>query len=229
MEMEWKFNTARNPILQNHEKLKQKLEEAVGAYQKISERCGILELENEKLSKEILQLQEKFSELSRQKRKLDEMNNQTIKEIESLYRSAIKRANLSFAHWSALTADTPGPSSHPSFGAGVGSRANSLMSLKDHILSPSYNASRARHNNSNRPFDMSGGSPAKRSAVPTRAESGKGVPSSHPSFGGVWITPSKSFKKESFTHTAAPTLPWLRARVHVSPLTGKSSRKSINC
>lgn len=47
------------------EKLTQKLEEAFGAYQKMVKRCQILEQENENLSKDKLELQEKFSEKCR--------------------------------------------------------------------------------------------------------------------------------------------------------------------
>ncbi|KAH6780846.1 RING/U-box superfamily protein [Perilla frutescens var. hirtella] len=158
------------------EKLSEKLEEAFTAYQKMTKRCQIVEQENANLSKDKLELQEKFSEKCRQKRKLDEMYDEARNEIESLKRSAIQPANNFFSRtepdlfsdparrldnrgsirtdWPVLTPDTPGP--------------------KDDMWS-------ARHNNSNSTFDMSGGSPAKQPAVPV--ETGNRMPSAHPSFG----------------------------------------------
>ncbi|XP_047962152.1 E3 ubiquitin-protein ligase CCNB1IP1 homolog isoform X3 [Salvia hispanica] len=176
LEMQAKMNKLAAQYRQKCELMKealtQKMEETIGAYQKMRKRCQILEQENENLTKDKVELQEKFSEKCRQKRKLDDMYDQARNEIESMKRSAIQPANNFFnrpeanmfsepdrrdsmrTDWSVLTPDTPGP--------------------RDDMWP-------ARHNNSNSTFDMSGGSPAKQSAG--LAETGSRVPSSHPSFG----------------------------------------------
>lgn len=120
-----------------------------------------MEHEIESLSKDKQELQEKFSEKSRQKRKLDEMYDQLRSEYESMKRTAIQPANNFYSRaepdlfespanmmnnrdslrkdWSVYTPDTPGP--------------------REDIWPP------ARQNSSNSgPFDVSGGSPAKQSA-----------------------------------------------------------------
>ncbi|XP_047953840.1 E3 ubiquitin-protein ligase CCNB1IP1 homolog [Salvia hispanica] len=176
LEMQAKMNKLAAQYRQKCELMKealtQKMEETIGAYQKMRKRCQILEQENENLTKDKVELQEKFSEKCRSKRKLDDMYDQARNEIESMKRSAIQPANNFFnrpeanmfsepdrrdsmrTDWSVLTPDTPGP--------------------RDDMWP-------ARHNNSNSTFDMSGGSPAKQSAG--LAETGSRVPSSHPSFG----------------------------------------------
>ncbi|KAL1537677.1 E3 ubiquitin-protein ligase CCNB1IP1 [Salvia divinorum] len=173
LEMQAKINKIMAQCRQKCEEMKealtQKMEETIGAYQKMRKRCQILEQENENLNKDKVELQEKFSEKCRQKRKLDDMYDQARNEIESMKRSAIQPANNLFTRpeanmfsepdrrdsirtdWSVLTPDTPGP--------------------RDDMWS-------ARHNNSNSTFDMSGGSPAKQSAV--LPETGSRVPNSHP-------------------------------------------------
>ncbi|KAG6755165.1 hypothetical protein POTOM_040981 [Populus tomentosa] len=51
-------------------------EQLHAAYQKMAKRCQMMEQEIESLSKDKQELQEKFSEKARQKRKLDEMYDQ---------------------------------------------------------------------------------------------------------------------------------------------------------
>ncbi|GFQ06411.1 E3 ubiquitin-protein ligase ccnb1ip1 homolog [Phtheirospermum japonicum] len=181
LEMQAKMNKVVGQCRQKcesmQEKFTEKLEQVYTAYQKATKRCQMLEQALENLNKDKQELQEKFSEKCRQKRKLDEMYDQARNEIESLKRSAIQPANHFFSRpepdlfsnpaasrldnrdsirkdWSVLTPDTPGP------------RADMWP---------------ARHNSSNSTFDMSGGSPAKQSCVPTETENR--MPSAHPSFG----------------------------------------------
>ncbi|XP_059662780.1 E3 ubiquitin-protein ligase CCNB1IP1 homolog isoform X2 [Cornus florida] len=167
LEMQFKMNRivaqCRQKCETMQEKFTEKLEQVHTAYQKMAKRCQMLEQEMESLSKDKQELQEKFSEKSRQKRKLDEMYDQLRGEFESMKRSAIQPANNFFSRpepdlfsspanmmdnrdpirkdWSVYTPETPGP--------------------REDIWPT------ARQNSSNSgPFDMSGGSPAKQSAVP---------------------------------------------------------------
>lgn len=69
LEMQVKMNKVVAQCRQKYEamqeKLTQKLEEAYGAYQKMGKRCQMLDQENENLSKDKQELQEKFSEKCR--------------------------------------------------------------------------------------------------------------------------------------------------------------------
>ena len=124
LEMQAKMNKLAAQYRQKCELMKealtQKMEETIGAYQKMRKRCQILEQENENLTKDKVELQEKFSEkcrsiycssftiimvvvtndvlivTARQKRKLDDMYDQARNEIESMKRSAIQPANNFF-------------------------------------------------------------------------------------------------------------------------------------
>ncbi|AQK98746.1 E3 ubiquitin-protein ligase CCNB1IP1-like protein, partial [Zea mays] len=59
----------------------------------MAKRCQLLEQENENLNRDKHELQEKFAEKSRQKRKLDEMYDQLRNEYESVKCSALQPAN----------------------------------------------------------------------------------------------------------------------------------------
>ncbi|XP_020398807.1 E3 ubiquitin-protein ligase CCNB1IP1 homolog [Zea mays] len=61
--------------------------------EKMAKRCQLLEQENENLNRDKHELQEKFAEKSRQKRKLDEMYDQLRNEYESVKCSALQPAN----------------------------------------------------------------------------------------------------------------------------------------
>ncbi|KAJ3683640.1 hypothetical protein LUZ60_013867 [Juncus effusus] len=63
------------------------------AYQKMGKRCQMMQQEIETLTKDKQELQEKYAEKSRQKRKLDEMYDQLRGEYDSMKRSAIQPAN----------------------------------------------------------------------------------------------------------------------------------------
>lgn len=123
LEMQYKMNKivaqCRQKCEMMQEKFTEKLEQVHTAYQKMAKRCQMLEQENESLSKDKQELQEKFAEKSRsvsipymtylnhiiwvlilvsyfnfrQKRKLDEMYDQLRSEYESVKRSAIQPAS----------------------------------------------------------------------------------------------------------------------------------------
>lgn len=172
LEMRFKMNRmvaqCRQKYEMMQEKFTEKLEQVHTAYQKMAKRCQMMEQEIEILSKDKQELQEKFAEKSRQKRKLDEMYDQLRSEYESVKRSAIQPANNFFSRtehdllsnppnmmeyrdpirkdWSVHTPQTPGP--------------------REDIWP------QARQNSSNSgPFDLSGGSPTKHMGGPVDADS----------------------------------------------------------
>jgi len=100
LEMQYKMNHVVGQCRQKIElmqgKFTEKLEELHTAYQKMGKRCQLMEQEIENLTKDKQELQEKFAEKSRQKRKLDEMYDKLRTEYDSVKRSAIQPANNLF-------------------------------------------------------------------------------------------------------------------------------------
>ncbi|CAN6246412.1 unnamed protein product [Urochloa humidicola] len=100
LEMQYKMNHVIGQCRQKIElmqgKFTEKLEELHSAYQKMGKKCQLMEQEIENLTKDKQELQEKFAEKSRQKRKLDEMYDKLRSEYDSLKRSAIQPANNLF-------------------------------------------------------------------------------------------------------------------------------------
>ncbi|KAF8648256.1 hypothetical protein HU200_064828 [Digitaria exilis] len=100
LEMQYKMNHVVGQCRQKMElmqgKFTEKMEEVHTAYQKMSKKCQLMEQEIENLTKDKQELQEKFAEKSRQKRKLDEMYDKLRTEYDSLKRSAIQPANNIF-------------------------------------------------------------------------------------------------------------------------------------
>ncbi|WVZ79832.1 hypothetical protein U9M48_027364 [Paspalum notatum var. saurae] len=100
LEMQYKMNHIVSQCKQKIElmqtKFTEKLEELHVAYQKMGTKCQLMEQEIENLTKDKQELQEKFAEKSRQKRKLDEMYDKLRTEYDSLKRSAIQPANKLF-------------------------------------------------------------------------------------------------------------------------------------
>ncbi|XP_062232920.1 E3 ubiquitin-protein ligase CCNB1IP1 homolog isoform X3 [Phragmites australis] len=100
LEMQYKMNQVVGQCRQKIElmqgKFTEKLEELHAAYQKMGKKCQLMEQEIENLTKDKQELQEKFAEKSRQKRKLDEMYDKLRTEYNSLKRSAIQPANNLF-------------------------------------------------------------------------------------------------------------------------------------
>ncbi|CAN1162871.1 E3 ubiquitin-protein ligase CCNB1IP1 homolog [Linum perenne] len=94
LEMQFKMNRIVGQCRQKcealQEKCTEKLEQIHNAYQKMAKRCHMMEQEIESLNNDKQELQEKFSEQSRQKRKLEEMYDQLRSENESMKRSAIQ-------------------------------------------------------------------------------------------------------------------------------------------
>ncbi|MCO5587859.1 hypothetical protein L7F22_041811 [Adiantum nelumboides] len=78
----------RQRFEQMQTKFQEKLEQLHGAYQKAVKRIQASEQEIETLSKDRAELQEKYAEKSRQKRKLEEMYDNLRNELDNLKRSA---------------------------------------------------------------------------------------------------------------------------------------------
>ncbi|CAN6169715.1 unnamed protein product [Urochloa humidicola] len=100
LEMQYKMNHVVGQCRQKIElmqgKFTEKLEEVHTAYQKMGKKCQLMEQEIENLTKDKQELQEKFAEKSRQKRKLDEIYDKLRTEYDSLKHSAIQPANNLF-------------------------------------------------------------------------------------------------------------------------------------
>ncbi|KAJ3692096.1 hypothetical protein LUZ60_012446 [Juncus effusus] len=92
LEMEYKMNRLVAQYRQKFEgmqaKFQEKMEEVQSAYQKMGKKCQLMEKEIESLSKDKQELQDKYAEKSRQKRKLDEMYDQLRTEYEFSKRTA---------------------------------------------------------------------------------------------------------------------------------------------
>ncbi|KAI8011349.1 hypothetical protein LOK49_LG06G01120 [Camellia lanceoleosa] len=193
LEMQFKMNRivaqCRQKCETMQEKFTEKLEQVYTAYQKMAKRCQMLEQEIESLTKDKQELQENFSEKSRQKRKLDEMYDQLRSEYDTMKRSAIQPGSNFYSRtesdlfsnppdmidnrdpirkdWLVYTPETPGP--------------------REDIWPT------VRQNSSNSgPFDISGGSPAKQSAVPIDA--GNRRTTARPAFGGGASNPSMTLR-----------------------------------
>jgi len=158
LEMQYKMNRIVGQCRQKCElmqaKFTEKLEEVHTAYQKMAKRCQLLEQENENLNRDKHELQEKFAEKSRQKRKLDEMYDQLRNEYESVKRSALQPANNYLAR------------PQPDLFAGM----PNVMDGGDHLRQGQRDEGwgpppRQRHCTSG-PFDLSTGSPAHAVAPP---------------------------------------------------------------
>ncbi|KAM6584997.1 hypothetical protein CsatB_011999 [Cannabis sativa] len=181
LEMQYKMNRlvaqCRQKCEAMQEKFTEKLEQVHTAYQKMVKRCQMLEQENESLSKDKQELQDKFAEKSRQKRKLDELYDQLRSEYESMKRSAIQPANNFYSR------NEPDLFSNPT---NIGS--NREGPRRDRRVMPETPGPRedvwtARQNSSNSggPFDISVGSPAKQTGMPV--DGGNRRPGAHSIFG----------------------------------------------
>ncbi|TYG96397.1 hypothetical protein ES288_A11G347200v1 [Gossypium darwinii] len=157
LEMQYKMNKivaqCRQKCEAMQEKFSEKLEQVHTAYQKMAKRCQMMEQENQSLSKDKLELQEKFSEKSRQKRKLDEMYDQLRSEYESLKRSAIQPSKNFYAR------NEPDLFSNPAANV-VDSREPIRKGPREYIWPVKQTSSNAS------PFDISSDSPSKPVAIP---------------------------------------------------------------
>ncbi|CAN6933099.1 unnamed protein product, partial [Brassica oleracea] len=157
LEMQYKMNRAVAQCRQKCEgmqaKYSEKMEQVHTAYQKMGKRCQMMEKAVENLTKDKQELQEKFSEKSRSKSKLDEMYDQLRSEYESVKRTAIQPANNFYPRQ-----QEPEFFSNPPFNM----IENREPTRKDRsFYSPGIPGSKdeiwpARQNNSNQgPFDIS--------------------------------------------------------------------------
>ncbi|PSS05928.1 E3 ubiquitin-protein like [Actinidia chinensis var. chinensis] len=195
LEMQFKMNRivaqCRQKCEAMQEKFTEKMEQVHTAYQKMAKRCHLLEQEVESLSKDKQELQEKFSEKSRQKRKLDEMFDQLRTEYESVKRSAIQPASNFYSR--------PEPDLFSNPPTMMNNRDPIRKGPREDIWPP------ARQNNSNSGlFDISGGSPAKQSAVPIDA--GNRRDSGRPGFGGGASNPSMTLRNLILSPIKRPQL-----------------------
>ncbi|XP_076917717.1 E3 ubiquitin-protein ligase CCNB1IP1 homolog isoform X2 [Bidens hawaiensis] len=174
LEMQYKMNRivaqCRQKCEAMQEKFTGKMEQVHAAYQQMAKRCQILEQENENLLKDKQELQEKFSEKSRQKRKLDEMYDQLRSELDTVKRSAIQPANNFFSRNDHDLFDSP---------------ANMMNDRDPMRKGPREDIwPQTRQNSSNSgPFDISASPPVKHSTIP--AENRR--PVGRPMFGGIGV------------------------------------------
>ncbi|CAF1712606.1 BnaC03g69660D [Brassica napus] len=182
LEMQCKMNRVVAQCRQKWEgmqaKFSEKMEQVHTAYQKMGKRCQMMEQEVANLTKDKQELQEKFSEKSRSKRKLDEMYDQLRSEYESVKRTAIQPANNFYPRH-----QEPDFFSNPR----LNMMENREATRKDRsFYSPGTPGPRdeiwpARPNSSNSgPFDITNDSPAVPADLGNRRAGG-----GNPVFGGV--------------------------------------------
>ncbi|XP_057461749.1 E3 ubiquitin-protein ligase CCNB1IP1 homolog isoform X4 [Actinidia eriantha] len=205
LEMQFKMNRivaqCRQKCEAMQEKFTEKMEQVHTAYQKMAKRCHMLEQEIESLSKDKQELQDKFSEKSRQKRKLDEMYDQLRTEYESVKRSAIQPASNFYSR--------PEPDLFSNPPTMMDNRDPIRKGPREDIWPP------ARQNNSNSGlFDISGGSPAKQSAV--HIDAGNRRDSGRRGFGGGASNPSMTLRNLILSPIKRPQLS--RSRPQMFPL-----------
>ncbi|KAF7836614.1 E3 ubiquitin-protein ligase CCNB1IP1-like protein isoform X1 [Senna tora] len=212
LEMQYQMNRivaqCRQKCEMMQEKFTEKLEQVHTAYQKMAKRCQMVEQENESLSKDKQELQEKFAEKSRsvsiplkQKRKLDEMYDQLRSEYESVKRSAIQPATKFYSRnepdlfsnppnmmderetgrkgWPVITPDTPGP--------------------REDVWPARQNSNNSSH------FDISVGSPAKQAVL--AGDIGNRRVGAHPGYGaGGSSNPSMTLRNLILSPIKRPQL-----------------------
>ncbi|KAH6775532.1 RING/U-box superfamily protein [Perilla frutescens var. hirtella] len=179
LEMQYKMNKivaqCRQKCEAMQEKCREKLEQVYTAYQKMTKRCQMLEQERENLSKDKQELQEKFAEKCRQKRKLDEMYDLARTEVESLKRSAVQPVNHSFS------IREPDLFSNPE------TRMDNRDSIRKDwsVLAPNTPGQKedlwSERQNPHSTFSISGDTPARQMAVPI--DHGNRKPTAHSSLG----------------------------------------------
>ncbi|XP_062228999.1 E3 ubiquitin-protein ligase CCNB1IP1 homolog isoform X2 [Phragmites australis] len=150
LEMQYKMNQVVSQCRQKIElmqgKFTEKIEELHAAYQKMAKKCQLMEQEIENLTKDKQELQEKFAEKSRQKRKLDEMYDKLRTEYDSLKRSAIQPANNLF------------PRAQPDLFAGMHNMMDGSNHLRQGRREEMWAAAPRQRLANSDTFEMSGGS-----------------------------------------------------------------------
>ncbi|CAN6483511.1 unnamed protein product [Victoria cruziana] len=168
------------------EKFTEKMAQVHAAYQKMAKRCQVMEQEIESLTKDKQELQEKFAEKSRQKRKLDEMYDHLRSEYESMKRSAIQPSGFFRRPEPDFFPSHTGP---PPMMDRQGEREDVWPSSKQKRPSPN-------------PFDVSGGSPPK---PPTVRDDTHRRPS-RPLFQSAAPNPSATLRNLIFSPMKRPQL-----------------------
>ncbi|XP_038688485.1 E3 ubiquitin-protein ligase CCNB1IP1 homolog isoform X2 [Tripterygium wilfordii] len=201
LEMQYKMNRI---VAQCHqkcevmqEKFTEKLEQVHTAYQKMGKRCQMMEKEIESLSMDKQELQDKFAEKSRQKRKVDEMYDQLRCEFESMKRSAIQPSSNFYTR------------NEPDFFANP---APVVKDNRDPIRKGLREDVRpARQNNSNSgSFGISAGSPVNQSAIPMDAGNKR---AGAPAFGAGSANPSMTLRNLILSPIKRPQLSRNRAQM----------------
>ncbi|KAI4333467.1 hypothetical protein L6164_018277 [Bauhinia variegata] len=200
LEMQFKLNKVvaqcRQKCEMLQEKFTEKLEQVHTAYQKMAKKCQIMEQEIESLSKDKQELQDKFAEKARQKRKLDEMYDQLRSEYESVKRSAIQPANNFY------------PRNEPD----LFSNPPNMMDDRDSgRKGPREDAWPARQNSSNSGhFDID--SPPKQASIPMNT--GNRRVGAHPLFGaGPTGNPSMTLRNMMLSPIKRPQLARNRTQI----------------
>uniref|UniRef100_A0A7N0VK23 Uncharacterized protein n=1 Tax=Kalanchoe fedtschenkoi TaxID=63787 RepID=A0A7N0VK23_KALFE len=155
LEMQFKMNKivaqCRQKCETMQEKFTDQLEQVHTAYQKMANRCQIMHQEFENLSQDKQELQEKFSEKSRQVRRLEEMYSQLRNEYEALKRPAIKPSTSFY-----FRPDGDWFSDH---------QAN-MMDNREFLRTGHGDDVWPTRSPNSVPFDISGGSPLKKTVLP---------------------------------------------------------------
>ncbi|CAN6483510.1 unnamed protein product [Victoria cruziana] len=178
------------------EKFTEKMAQVHAAYQKMAKRCQVMEQEIESLTKDKQELQEKFAEKSRQKRKLDEMYDHLRSEYESMKRSAIQPSGFFRRPEPDFFPSHTGPP--PMMDRQDGSLVTPKTPGEREDVWPSSKQKRPSPN----PFDVSGGSPPK---PPTVRDDTHRRPS-RPLFQSAAPNPSATLRNLIFSPMKRPQL-----------------------
>ncbi|WVZ77202.1 hypothetical protein U9M48_025096 [Paspalum notatum var. saurae] len=204
LEMQYKMNRIVGQCRQKCElmqaKFTEKLEEVHTAYQKMAKRCQLMEQEIENLTRDKQELQEKFAEKSRQKRKVDEMYDQLRTEYESAKRSAVQPAN------NYLARPQPDPF------AGIPNMMDGGDPLGQGSVDPPKTPGRRdegwcppprQQRSTSGPFELYTGSPAHAAAPPADI---RPRPQARPVFGATMNNPSTTLRNLIISPVKRPHL-----------------------
>ncbi|PKU76865.1 E3 ubiquitin-protein ligase CCNP1IP1 [Dendrobium catenatum] len=205
LEMQYKMNKmvgqCRQKCESMQEKFTEKLEQVHAAYQKMAKRCQIMEQENASLTKDTQELQEKYAEKSRQKRKLEDMYDQLRGEYESMKRSAIQPVSNFF------------PRTQPDLFSSMANMIDSRDPTRQDqrlVLTPKSPGQREeiwpsvrQKNSSGAAFDLSEGSPVKMVPVPVDARASKPA---RPLFGAGVSNPAATLRNLIISPMKRPQL-----------------------
>lgn len=205
LEMQCKMNKivgqCRQKCEMMQEKFTEKLEQLHTAYQKMAKRCQMMQQEIESLTKDNQELQEKFAEKSRQKRKLDEMYDQLRNEFDSVKRSAIQPAsNFYSRNERDLFSNPPNILDDRETGRkGPPVFTPTTPGPREDVWPARQNSNNSGH------FDISVGSPAKQTII--AGDAGNRRVGAHPVFGpGATSNPSMNLRNLILSPIKRPQL-----------------------